>query len=132
MANQYINIYNNNPTADAIDGSVVGSNRSEGNPVAVTLDASRNETKKIKLAVRCEEGYRTIENTIIQDAGDTDDRWKFSLAENGEFGDTITIAGSIGSVNTIFWAQASSDSLESPAKDTSVNIRLSTRIETVE
>ena len=60
----------------------------------------------------------------MSDYGDTNDRWKFSLTENGTYSDTVIISSGVGSVNSIFYAQASSSSLENPARDTSVSIKL--------
>ena len=132
MANPYINAYMNNPTAGGTDGTAISTDGTQTAPLVLTLDASQNETKKVKLGIRCEPGYTTNGNTVIQDNNDTDDRWKFSLMENGTYDDAITIASAIGSVNTIFWAQASSSSLETPQRDTSVTMRISTVIEASE
>lgn len=131
MADQYINMYKDNPTEGGIDGTVVSDANDMSNPAAVTLDASQNETKTVKLALRCAAHYKTTGNTVVEALGDTDDRWKFSLEENGTFEDAITIASSIDTVNTIFFARASSDSLETPIRDTSVKIKVSTTIEQI-
>lgn len=119
----------NNPTAGGTDGTAISTGGDQTSPLVVTLDASTNETKKTKLGIRCEAGYATTANTTIQDNNDTADRWKFGLTENGTFTDTIVIASSIGTVNTIFYAQASSDSLETPARDTSVSMRVNAVIQ---
>ena len=129
MANPYLNIYMNNPTAGGTDGTVISTGGDQTSPLVITLDASTNETKKAKLGIRCEAGYATTGDTTIQDNNDTADRWKFGLTEDGTFSDTIIIASSIGTVNTIFYAQASSDSLETPARDTSVSMRINTMIQ---
>ena len=129
MANPYINVYGGNPTEGGTDGTVVSTDGAQTAPLVVNLDAAQNESKKIKLGIRCESGYTTQSDTVIQDSGDTYDRWKFSLTENGTYADSITIASAISTVNTIFWAQASSSSLESPTRDTSVSLRVSTVIQ---
>ena len=132
MANPYINVYMNNPTEGGTDGTAISTNGEQTAPLVITLDASKNEVKKVKLGIRCEVGYMTQGNTVIQDNNDTNDRWKFSLTENGTYDDAITLGSAIDSVHTIFWAQASSSSLETPQRDTSVTMRISTVIEASE
>lgn len=127
MANQYINIYQGDPTAGETDGVLVGSG-DEDNPIAVTLNASQNEVKTIKLAVRCNNGFQTYGDTVIRDMNDANDRWKFALLENGDFSDEITINSVIDTVNTIFYGRASSDSLEGQKVDTNVKFVLSTTV----
>ncbi len=129
MANAFINIYTGNPTERGTDGTIISTGGSQTAPLVVTLDASQNEVKKTKLAIRCESGYRTTGDTVIQDNGDVNDRWKFSLTENGTYADSITLGSGIDTGNSIFWAQTSSSSLESPSRDTSVSIRVNTVIE---
>lgn len=131
MANSFINIYGGNPTAGQTNGTIISTDGSQTAPLIITLDASKNEVKKEKLAIRCESGYQASPGTVIQDYGDTNDRWKFSLTEDGTFADSITIAGGIDTGNSIFYAQASSSSLESPSRDTSVAIRVNCTIEAV-
>lgn len=128
MANAYINIYQGNPTAGGTDGTAVSTDGTYTAPISVTLDAASSESKKVKLAIRCEAGFRTSGNTVISDNGDTNDRWKLSLTENGTYTDSITISSTISTTNTIFYAQASSDSTETPATDRSVSLRIATTI----
>lgn len=128
MSNAYINIYKNNPTAAGTDGTAVSTDGAYSSPVTVTLDASQSESKKVKLAIRCETGYTTSGNTVISDNGDTNDRWKLCLTENGTYTDSITISSTIDDANTIFYAQASSASTETPATDRTVSLRVATTI----
>jgi hypothetical protein len=61
----YISIYKNNPTAGIADGSKVGA----GNPVITPyLDLSIDETANVKLAIRCDTGYASLQPTIITPA----------------------------------------------------------------
>lgn len=131
MANTFINLYGGNPTGGLSDGTIISTDGTQTAPLVITLDAAQNEVKKQKLAIRCEEGYAAMSGTIIQDNNDTNDHWKFSLTENGVYEDSITIASGIDTGNSIFWAQASSSSLESPSRDTSVSIRVNATIEAV-
>ena len=65
MANYY-HIYTNNPSAGLQDGTVVSENGLMTAPISVTLDATRNESKVIKCAIRCEEGYESSGTSFIQ------------------------------------------------------------------
>lgn len=122
MSNAYINIYKNNPTAGGTDGTAVSTDGAYTSPIAVTLDAANNESQAMKLAIRTESGYTTTGSTTISDNGDTNDRWKLCLTENGTYTDSITISTPITDVNTIFYAQASSASTETPTTDRSVSL----------
>ena len=130
MANSYINVYKNNPTAGDTDGTAVSTGGTYTDPIAVSLDASINESKKVKLAIRCEPGYETTGATTIADSGDTNDRWKLCLTENGTYTNSITIPSAIGDENIIFWAQASSADTEVPSTDRSVSLQVTATIVT--
>lgn len=130
MANSYINVYKNNPTAGGTDGTAVSTGGAYTDPITVSLDASQSESKKVKLAIRCETGYETSGNTVIADSGDTNDRWKLCLTENGTYADSITISSTIGTTNVVFWAQASSANTESPSTDRSVSLQVTATIVT--
>lgn len=56
MANYY-HIYTDSPTSGLQDGTVVSENGLMTAPISVTLDATRNESKVIKCAIRCEQCY---------------------------------------------------------------------------
>lgn len=131
MANSYINVYMNNPTEGATDGTAVSTDGDFTAPISFVLDASQNESQKKKLAVRTEQGYVTMGTTTISDNNDTNDRLKLSWTENGTFADSISTANAISSVNTIFYAQASSSSLESPQTDRSASFILNCVIASV-
>lgn len=132
MANPYINLYTNNPTAGATDGTAISTDGTYTAPFTVTLDASTNESKIIPLGIRTESGYIVASDTTISDSGDTNDRWKFSLTSDTGWADSITLASdTVTSLNTIFYVKASSDSSESPQSDRSVSFQVSTLIQTV-
>ena len=130
MANE-LKFYMNNPTAGATDGTAISTDDTQLNPLTVNLDASTNETKKVKLAARTDAGYVTTTDATINAYNDTNSRWKFSLTEDGTYSDQIVLSSGIGSVNSIFYAQVSSDSLESPQRDTSVKIKGKAKISAV-
>ena len=123
MANAYINVYKNNPTAGATDGTAVSTGGVLTSPISFVLDASQNESQTLKLAVRTESGYIATDVTI-SDNNDTNDRLKLCLTENGTFADTLSI-GSVSAVNTIFYARATSVDTETPQTDTSANFIVS-------
>lgn len=128
MANSYINIYKNNPTENGTDGTALSSDGAYTSPLSVELNASQSETKVVKLAIRAEDGFKTTSDTIISDSGDTNDRWKFSLTENGNFEDSITISDKITNKNKIFYAKASSAVTEVPQTDRDVSLEVTTII----
>lgn len=131
----YIHLYMNNPTAGGTDGIQV-SEGTEDNPIVVgPLNATANEeSAPIKLAVRCEEGYKTSGTVIIQPVGATADKWALAPDDNGQpgtwldYGAALTITDEIGSTNYIFWAKAKATSDESPKNDTSVDIQVQAMI----
>lgn len=124
MANAYINLYMNNPTAGGTDGTAISTDGTYTSPLTVSLDAAINESKTVKLAVRTEAGYTTSGDTVISDTGDTNDRWKLCMTENGTFTDSITISNAITNANTVFYAKASSVDTELPSTDRSVSLRV--------
>lgn len=119
MAEPYINVFMDNPTAGAKDGVYVSTNGAFTAPIEFVLDAAKNESQVVKLAVRTEAGYKTTGTTTITDKNDTDDRLKLCWTENGEFADSISTAEEITNANKIFYAKASSSSSEDPQTDTS-------------
>ena len=123
MANAYINLYTNNPTAGATDGTAVSTGGDFTAPISFKLDASENEEKTLPLAIRTETGYVATEVTIA-DQNDTNDRLKLCLTENGTFADSISI-GSVSAVNTIFYAKASSADTENPQTDRTASFKVS-------
>ena len=128
-ATDYINLYMNNPTAGATDGTAVSTAGTFLAPISFTLDASENESKTVKLAVRTEAGY-IASGVSIADQNDTNDRLKLCLTENGTFADFVSI-GSVSAVNTIFYARASSADTENPQVDRSASFKVTAVIASV-
>ena len=124
MANQYISLYTNNPTAGGTDGTAVSLDGSETAPLSVTLDAATNETKTIKCAVRCGSGYKTSGDTTISFEGESAAKWSAADTENGTFSSSLAISDSVGTTNRVFYVKAQSSSDETPRKDTSVKVVL--------
>lgn len=109
----YYHLYMNNPTAGAVDGTQVSEDHAFTAPISAVLNASNNESKLIKLAIRCESGYETVGNITIKklywngtttaETGGNLDKWKFAedlstpaactytVDTNAASGDTVTI-----------------------------------------
>jgi hypothetical protein len=128
MANQYINVYTGSVSVGAKDGTIVSTNSDQTSPIAVILDATNNETKYIKCAIRTEAGYKTVGNTVITLSGTNAAKWGIaadnnytdSTASGATYGNSITISTELANTNTIFWLKAMSSSDEKPAHDQSV------------
>ena len=131
MANPYINVYMNNPTEGATDGTAVSTDGAFTAPISFALDASQNEEQIIPLAVRTESGYRTVGTVTICDQNDTNDRLKLCWTADGSFADSITTANSIDSVNTLFYAKATSADSENPPTDRSASFKINAVIASV-
>ena len=120
----YLNIYKNNPTENGTDGTALSSDGKFTSPLSVELNASQSENKIVKLAIRTETGFKTSGETKIFDANDTNDRWKFSLTEDGNFEDSIIIADEITDKNKIFYAKISSVNDELPGTYREVSLKV--------
>ena len=131
MANAYINVYKNNPTAGGTDGTAVSTDDAFTSPISFTLDATQNESAVQKLAIRTESGYVTTGTTTITDYNDTDDRLKFCWTQDGTFEDSISTTNPITDTNTIFYVKASSADTENPYTDTSIKVRVTCTIASV-
>jgi hypothetical protein len=130
MANPYINIYNNNPTEYAKDGTAVTTDGSYGNAVSVELDASQSESKVVKLAIRTVTGYYADNVTITsQVTGSGSQKWKYSLENDPEtFTNSILLDDAVIDTNTIFYARATSSASETPGTDTSEKLKVTAKI----
>jgi hypothetical protein len=137
-----IKIYKNNPTAGGTDGTLVSSgtglNPIESGAIKVP-ESGYAEGNWIKLAVRCDAGYETVEDSLrharisIEDsAGVT--LWQLAPDNAGsagtpeDWGDPLDFLTKIGDTNTIFWARARVASTEEPANDESVDIQVAATI----
>lgn len=131
MANPYINIYNNNPTSGATDGTAVTTDGSYGNAVRVDLDAAQSESKIVKLAVRTVTGFYSNNVYITSETtGDVPQKWSFGLDPNDptSFGTDLSLTDVVDDTNTIFYAKATSSSSELPSTDTSEKLKLTATI----
>lgn len=137
-----IKIYKGAVTAGKTDGTLVSSGTGldpiESGAIKVPA-AGYQEGSWIKLAVRCDPGYETVEDSsrharisIEDSAGVT--MWQLAPDNSGQagtpqdWGEPLDIVTKIGATNTIFWARARVASTEEPANDTSVDIQVSATI----
>lgn len=113
MANEFCHLYMNNPTAGATDGTQVSEDHAFTAPISAVLNASNNESKVIKMAIRCASGFGTVGNVELKklywngsttaETGGNIDKWKFArdtsipaactytIGTNAASGDTVTI-----------------------------------------
>jgi hypothetical protein len=137
-----IKIYKGNPTAGGTDGTLVSSGTGL-NPIesgAIKVPASDyQEGSWVKLAVRCDNGYETVEDTSRHARISIEDStgvtyWQLAPDNSGQagtpedWGDPLDFLSKIGATNTIFWARARVASTEEPANDKSVAIQVAATI----
>ena len=111
MANDYFHLYMNNPTAGGTDGTQVSEDHAFTAPISAVLNASNNESKLIKLAIRCESGYETVGNVELKklywngsttaETGGNLDKWKFAKDASTPAACTYTIGTNAASGDTI-------------------------------
>lgn len=137
-----INIFKGNVTAGLTDGTVVSRGNGSTPITTNALDAiGLDESDPIKLAIRCDAGFKTDGNTTISFIAypglgevDTSDRWAIAPDAGGSHGawsdwnGQLVIADPIGDVNKIFWVKARSKENEEVANDPLVNIKVQTVI----
>lgn len=147
MANPYINIFKDNPTEGAKDGTYVSTSGIFTAPILAVLNSEQkylDRMKDIKLAIRAEAGYKTVGETEIYTNLVTDDLLtarefdNFNLywetirdsegnditVETGDFhaGIKLVTLKSISSKNKIFWLRISAEEGEEAKIDKSVRI----------
>jgi len=116
----YIHIFQGAVVAGTASGSQVSENTGNS-PISVTLNATNSEiSSPIKLGIRCDSGYTSVNNTVITPTGDSALKWALSLdgITFEAYGDPLTITSVIDATNTIFYAKAKSTSDETPINDT--------------
>lgn len=127
----HIHVYTNNPSWSQKDGTEVSSGTGLA-PISFTLDASKNEAKAIKCAVRTDEKYYVSGNLKIKFVGENAAKWKIAL--DGDFDEETVVEKAdwqdeieldfVMDYNSIFWVKAESSSDESPQNDTSVSLQV--------
>lgn len=137
-----IKIYKGTVTAGDTDGTLVSSgtglNPIESGAIKVP-ESGHAEGNWIKLAVRCDTGYETVEDSSRHARISIEDsthitKWQLAPDNSGEagtaedWGDPLDFSTKIGATNAIFWARARVASTEEPANDTSVDIQVAATI----
>lgn len=145
---EYISLYMNNPTGGGTDGTAVSENMSQTSPISVVLNATDNESKAVKVALRCKEGYKTSGNTTVSFAywngseylasGGNIAKWQIAKDDNftaetalsdGEWKDSLEIDDVISAKNYCFWLLTAAASDEAPHTDKTVSIHIEGTIE---
>jgi len=133
-----IKIYKGTITAGGTNGTLVSSGTGldpiESGAIKVPA-ADYQEGDWIKLAVRCDAGFETVEDasrhariSIVDSTSVT--LWQLAPDNAGQAGTPETWGGSldfltkIGDKNVLFWARARVASTEEPANDDSVDIQV--------
>lgn len=124
MANEYFHLYMNNPTAGGTDGTQVSEDHAFTAPISAVLNATEAESRVIKMAIRCVEGFATVGSTVLKklyydgsttaETGGNIDKWTFApdlstpasdtytITTNAASGDTIQIGGVVLTAGTDF------------------------------
>ena len=126
-ANQYINLYKNNPTEGALDGVLVSLDGEQSNPVEVVLDVGEFESKNIKLGLRCENRWKAAPGAVITAVNDDKTNWLFAKNETDEFKKSLIFEDEITTTNTICFVKVKSDAAL-PKNDRSVVLQLKAMI----
>ncbi len=130
MADGYVNIYKDNPTAGGTDGTAVSTGGTYTAPIRCSLDAAVGESKIVTLAIRTESGY-AADNVSITASG-TNSRWTLSKTNDTPWAGASTITfDSISAANSLFYAKATSSSLESPQAEHSIKFQFAGKVKLV-
>lgn len=124
MATENINLYKDNPTEGLADGTLVSLGDDMSSLISETVNASESETKKIKVALRCEPGFATTGPVTVWFVGDNADKWKAGATEDGTFDDILEFEDVVGTTNKVFYLSVTAQNGELPALDTSTKIRV--------
>ena len=126
MANQHINVYKNEPTAGAKDGTLVSTDGTFTSPISFPLSRPIDSLWE-KLAIRTEPGFKTTGETIIEVVGDTNN-CIFLYWDKDENGiPKISTNEPITDTNKIFYARASTER-ERPGRYTNASIQVKYKI----
>ena len=133
-----IKIYKGSVTSGGTDGTLVssgtGSEPIQSGAIKVPAEGYE-EGSWIKLAVRCDSDYTTVEDNsrharlTIEDSGGVD-KWQLAPDDEGsagtpsDWGALLDITTAVGDTNHIFWARARVAHTETPTNDTSVDIKV--------
>ena len=133
MSTEYINIYMGDVHNGEQDGILVSQNDEQTSPLNIALDATINESKIVKVAIRTENGFKAT-HVAIGFFGERSDKWlvakdddyidEVEAEEKAVFAPTLLLTEEVTDVNTVFWVKALSSVDEPPRRDTSVSIKI--------
>lgn len=133
IVSNFVSLYKGDVTQGGKDGKEV-SELSLVSALKIRLDASKEEVKAAKCAIRCQEGYRTLGDVTITFGGSTSNFWKVCADNNYENAETAKQLGNwstklvipeetiIRDSNYVFWVKAGCSANETPQDDDSVYI----------
>jgi hypothetical protein len=124
MANTYINLYKDNPTEGLADGTLVSLNDDLSSLISETVNASADETKKIKIALRCQPGFITVGTVSVWFVGDNADKWKVGPTEDEATHELFEFTDQVGDTNKVLYLSVTAQNGELPVLDSSTKIRV--------
>lgn len=128
VANDYINLYVDNPTAGRTDGTLMSLGDDGSSPLSVTVNASKNERKIIPVALRCQTGYKTDGDTTVWVRGANADKYSLCKTEDGSYGSALVIDELIDDTNYIFYLSVVGTNGELPDIDMTCKLMVNTTI----
>lgn len=131
VANDYINLYVDNPTAGRADGTLMSLGDDGSSPLSVTVNASKNERKIVKVALRCQPGYKTDGDTTVWVRGANAEKWSLCKTEDGTYGSALVIDELITDVNYIFYISGAATNGELPDIDLTCKLMVNTTIKKI-
>lgn len=142
-----IKLYAGNPTAGGTDGTLIITDLSIIDTGRIRVpQTGYTESAWIKIAVRCDEGYQTVEDeetenlhaTIEITDDDHVDKWQLAPDDGAgepdedaaeDWGDPLKIEEMIEDTNYIFWLRARAKHDEEAHKDGTVKIEATATVE---
>lgn len=128
VPNEYINLYIDNPTQGRTDGTLMSLGDDGSSPLDITVNASKNERKIIKVALRCQPGYVTDGDTTIWVRGANSEKWSIGKTADGSFDSAIVITDIINDGNYIFYVSGVATKGELPDIDLTCKLLVNTTI----
>ena len=128
-----IKIYGGEVTPGYQNGTLITAQNPVESGVIKVLESGYATGSWVKLALRCDEGYETVEEdsrhvrvSIIDST--SVDKWQLALDDGGtqdtpeDWGDPLDFTSRVGDTNICFWVRARAASTEDPQSDTSVSL----------
>lgn len=123
-----IKLYNGVTADDR--GTTNGREVTESNKITFVLNSSENQEDVQALAIRCDEGYKTVSEITLELDGNSKRFWALSL-DNQSFanwGESIVLSEEVLDTNRIIYIKAKAEEGEGAKIDTSCTVRLTCTI----